>query len=119
MICVRGATTGRTNIASFDACIGRGVALVRGWKAQKFLNYVLWSLGKKLLDQGKGTTFPSISYGDLAGLEIKLPPLEEQKRIVKKVDEVMKICDRVEENLSKKEELASAISDSVIHHLEL
>jgi len=31
----------------------------------------------------------------------------------------MKICDRVEENLSKKEELASAISASVIHHLEL
>ncbi len=25
LICVRGATTGRTNIAGFDACIGRGV----------------------------------------------------------------------------------------------
>jgi len=30
----------------------------------------------------------------------------------------MKLCDRVEESLRKKEELASAISASVIYHLE-
>jgi restriction endonuclease S subunit len=50
---------------------------------------------------------------------IPLPPIEEQKRIVTKVNELMKICDRVAENLSKKEELANQISASVIHHLDI
>jgi type I restriction enzyme S subunit len=29
LLCVRGSTTGRTNIAGFKACIGRGVAAIR------------------------------------------------------------------------------------------
>lgn len=29
LLCVRGSTTGRTNVASFAACIGRGVAAIR------------------------------------------------------------------------------------------
>ncbi|MGB7416813.1 MAG: restriction endonuclease subunit S [Thermosynechococcaceae cyanobacterium] len=96
LVCVRGATTGRTNIAAFDACIGRGVALVRGWTAQQYLNYLLWHLGQQLLEQGKGTTFPSISYADLAGLEILLPPFAEQRRIVTKIDQLMARCDELE-----------------------
>ncbi|AFZ51323.1 restriction endonuclease subunit S [Dactylococcopsis salina] len=67
----------------------------------------------------KGVAYPAISDTDLLKAPVPLPPLEEQKRIVSKVDELMKRCDRVEESLRKKEELASAISASVIHHLEL
>jgi type I restriction enzyme M protein len=37
LVCVRGATTGRTNIASVDACIGRGVAAIRA-KNQQWIN---------------------------------------------------------------------------------
>jgi type I restriction enzyme, S subunit len=96
LVCVRGATTGRTNIAAFDACIGRGVALIRGWEAQQYLNYLLWHLGQQLLEQGKGTTFPSIAYADLAGLEIWLPPLAEQRCIVAKIDRLMAQCDDLE-----------------------
>ena len=96
LICVRGATTGRTNIAAFDACIGRGVALVRAWDAQRFINLYLWHVGKELLAAGKGTTFPSISYADLAGKPLPLPPLAEQHRIVAKVDELMGLIDRLE-----------------------
>ena len=29
LLCVRGSTTGRTNVAGFDACIGRGVAALQ------------------------------------------------------------------------------------------
>src|SRR3954471_24064442 len=29
LLCVRGSTTGRTNIAGFRACLGRGVAAIR------------------------------------------------------------------------------------------
>lgn len=96
LVCVRGATTGRTNIAGFDACIGRGVALVRAWEAQPFVNLLLWNLGSHLLAAGKGTTFPSISQDDLADRPILVPPLAEQERIVAKVDELMGLCDDLE-----------------------
>jgi len=68
---------------------------------------------------GTSSTMPKINQKIVNSLPIPLPPLEEQKRIVSKVDELMKCCDRVEESLSKKEELASAISASIIHHLKL
>ena len=39
LICVRGSTTGRTNIAGFDACIGRGVAAIRPFIFDKYIHY--------------------------------------------------------------------------------
>lgn len=96
LVCVRGATTGRTNIAAFPACIGRGVALIRGWDAQPYINLFMWKIGSQLLAAGKGTTFPSISFVDLATWPIAVPPLAEQHRIVTKVDELMALCDRLE-----------------------
>jgi len=117
LVCVRGATTGRTNIASNPACIGRGVALVRGWESQSFLNLVLWTLGARLLSMGKGTTFPSISYDDLAGLEIAIPPLSEQEKIINRVQHLMLLCDQLEERLQNREQLAERLAESAAHRL--
>ena len=63
----------------------------------------LWHVGKELLAAGKGTTFPSISYADLAGKPLPLPPLAEQHRIVAKVDELMGLIDRLERHLGARE----------------
>ena len=114
LICVRGATTGRTNIAAFDACIGRGVALVRAWDAQQYVNLYLWYVGKELLAAGKGTTFPSISYADLAGKPLPLPPLAEQHRIVAKVDELMGLIDRLAAARRSREDCRTAARDSAL-----
>ena len=117
LICVRGATTGRTNIAAFDACIGRGVALVRAWDAQRYVNLYLWHVGKEFLAAGKGTTFPSISYADLAGKPLPLPPLAEQHRIVAKVDELMGLIDRLEAARRSREAVRTAARDSALAEL--
>ena len=114
LICVRGATTGRTNIAAFDACIGRGVALVRAWDAQQYVNLYLWYVGKELLAAGKGTTFPSISYADLAGKPLPLPPLAEQHRIVAKVDELMGLIDRLAAARRTREDCRTASRDAAL-----
>jgi type I restriction enzyme S subunit len=114
LVCVRGATTGRTNVSAFDACIGRGVALVRGWQSQKFINLFMWNIGSELLSKGKGTTFPSISFDDLAGLEIGLPPIEEQELIIKRVDELMALCDQLESELKSRSQVAEKFARSVV-----
>lgn len=117
LVCVRGATTGRTNIAGFDACIGRGVALVRAWEAQPFVNLLLWNLGSHLLAAGKGTTFPSISQDDLAGRPILVPPLAEQERIVMKVDELMRLCDDLEARQAHRHRASTHFRASALHAL--
>ena len=113
LVCVR-ATTGRTNIAAFDACIGRGVALVRAWDAQQYVNLYLWHVGTELLATGRGTTFPSISYADLAGKPLPLPPLAEQHRIVAKVDELMRLIDQLETTRHSREEVRISARDSAL-----
>ena len=117
LVCVRGATTGRTNIADFDACIGRGVALVRARQNQEFINYFMWSVGNDLLAAGTGTTFPAISRDDLEALIIRLPPLAEQKRIVAKVDQLMALCDELEERQTKKREVGTRLTKSALEAL--
>lgn len=117
LVCVRGATTGRTNIAAFDACIGRGVALVRAFEAQPYTNLFMWHIGQELLAAGKGTTFPSISYADLAGKPFPCPPLEEQRRIVARVDEVMSLLDKLEAAQASREATRQAMRDAVLSAL--
>ena len=117
LVCVRGATTGRTNIADFDACIGRGVALVRAHANQEYLNYYMWSIGNDLLSAGTGTTFPAISRDDLAALVVLLPPHAEQKRIVAKVDQIMALCDELEGGQSTKRELGARLTKSALEAL--
>ena len=47
---------------------------------------------------GTGTTFKELSAGALKSLQIPLPPLEEQKRIVSILDEAFEGLDRAREN---------------------
>lgn len=106
----------------FPKCaLQRSIALIRTKINSYYLSLFLRSgiAFEYYLKYGKGTAQKGIYLNKLSELMVPVPPLQEQKRIVSKVDELMKCCDRVEENLSKQEELASAISTSVIHHLKL
>lgn len=57
-----------------------------------------------------GTSVPSISQNSLSPIRIGLPPLEEQKRIVAKVDELMRLCDRLEAQQQEREKLLPLLS---------
>ena len=117
LICVRGSTTGRTNVAGFKACIGRGVAAVHSKVYQPYINYFILSMRQQIYDLGTGSTFPSISQKHLVSFLVPLPPLKEQKRIVAKVDQLMTLCDELEAGLVQAQTEGGELMEAVVHHV--
>ena len=58
-----------------------------------------------------------ISAGRLKTIEIPVPPLETQQRVVAKVDELMALCDRLEAQLAAARDHAGRVAAAVVHHL--
>jgi type I restriction enzyme S subunit len=90
LISVR-APVGAVNIAKETCCIGRGLAALR-LKAEGelfWLFFYLRFIEKYLAEKGSGSTFKAITKKDLETLLIPLPPLDEQKRIVARLEELM------------------------------
>lgn len=83
LICVRGSSTGRTNIADTAYCVGRGVAAVRasGGNDQTFVQYALAAVVADLLKLQTGSTFPSIDSRVIRGGSVLIPEPAEQRRI--------------------------------------
>ena len=86
VLCVRGATAGRMNIAGYSGCIGRGVAAIRSSASQPWINYVINSLRNRIYELGAGSTFPNVTSKDLGALQIPLPPPETQQAIVAEIE---------------------------------
>jgi len=90
LISVR-APVGPTNLANIRCCIGRGLAALRvGNELESYwLLFYLRSIEELLATSGTGSTFNAITKKELVALPIPLPPLEEQRRIVARIEELM------------------------------
>lgn len=71
--------------------------------------------GESLMSGSAGQKRVPKSY--FANNPLPLPPLGEQKRIVAKVDELMKLCDQLESKLTRSQSGAESLMVAVVHHL--
>ena len=88
------APVGPSNIANDTCCIGRGLAAVRAKLEIVLPKYVYWTIKHSepaLAAMSTGTTFAAITRKDLASLEVSLPSLDEQQRIVDILDRAASI----------------------------
>ena len=64
-----------------------------------------------------GTTVQSLKYAEFEVQPIPLPPLAEQHRIVAKVDELMALCDRLEEARTAREDTRDRLTKASLARL--
>lgn len=90
LISVR-APVGPTNLTSEKCIIGRGLAALRPTEHvnTKYLLYILRVLEETIAGKGKGSTFQNISKAALGEVEIPLPDLALQERIVARIEALL------------------------------
>lgn len=95
------APVGPTNLAPCKVCIGRGLTAIRPSEAL-LTRYVLLFFRyfeAQLASKGTGTTFKAITQDVVKNLEILIPPIREQERIVARIEDLFSQLDAGVETL--------------------
>jgi len=118
LFCVRGATTGRLNIAHSDLCVGRGVAAIVADGVQDYLNYQLMVYRPYALGIADGTTYPSVTTSLLGRSVVAMPPEDEQHEIAEYLHRQMKAFDtligNIEEGIERLKEYRTALISAAV-----
>lgn len=104
LLCVR-APVGTVNITKRRICIGRGLCGLVGYgkiKSSFLLNWVR-AFKNDFIKKATGTTFIAITGDVVREQIIPLPPLEEQHRIVAKIEEILPYIDQYDKAYTKLE----------------
>jgi len=65
-----------------------------------------------------GNGINNLRISDLEALRLFIPPIQEQRRIVARVDELMALLDRLSQTLESQSKLAAEFAAAAVHHLE-
>lgn len=115
LISVR-APVGPVNMNNLKCCIGRGLTAIRckdnviNW----FIFWYLRSMEAELASLGSGSTFGAITRNDLVNFQIPLPPIEVQKRIASKLQELMQESKRARTACEKQLEAINALPQAIL-----
>lgn len=115
------APVGPINFATQKICIGRGLAAIRASKLidKEFLYNFLLKHENEIVGNA-GAVFNSINKAQIEAIEIPLPPLPEQQRIVAILDEtfaaIAKAKANAEQNLRNAKELFESYLQSVFEN---
>ena len=113
------APIGYVAIAANDLSTNQGFKSCVPYESEmsEFIYYYLKSAGEEIDRNASGTTFREISGKGMKKTLFPLPPLAEQKRIVAKVDELMKRCDDLEARQKERNERRTMLTASSLHAL--
>lgn len=110
------APVGTTNLSPGRVCIGRGLAAIRPSEILdlKYLLYYLRYFEAQLQLKGTGTTFKAITQDVVKNIEVPVPSLQEQKRIVTRIEELFSELDNAVETLEKAKRQLAVYRQAVI-----
>lgn len=110
------APVGPTNLAPCKVCIGRGLSAIRPCSKLniKFVLYFFKYFESQLAQKGTGTTFKAITQDIIKKIQIPVPPLAEQERIVAKIEELFSELDSAVSELKNVKEKLQIYRQAVL-----
>ncbi|WP_419211118.1 restriction endonuclease subunit S [Maribacter sp. X9] len=99
LIAMYGATIGKTAILNVEGTTNQAVCACTPFSciSSSYLHLLLKALKDTFINQGEGGAQPNISRVKIRNQAFALPPLEEQKEIVKVVDTLFKEVEQLEQ----------------------
>ena len=100
LLCVR-APVGTVNITDRQICIGRGLCSLIPSKSidLQYAYYVMQTCSEELEQKATGSTFKAVGGDVVKNQIIPLPSINEQRRIVAKIEELFAVLDEIKESL--------------------
>jgi len=97
LMAMYGATIGKLGILNIEATTNQACCACIVYKGidNKYLFYYLMCQRKVYIKMGAGGAQPNISKDKIVNSLLPLPPLEEQKRIVTKIEELLPFCQQL------------------------
>ncbi|MGB0723309.1 MAG: restriction endonuclease subunit S [Gammaproteobacteria bacterium] len=118
--CLRGATFGKTAFVDpySEGAIASSLMIIRPFVTETnsyIYKYLISPFGKaQLFRFDNGSAQPNLSANSVGLYVFPLPPLEEQHRIVAKVDELMALCDALKARLQEAQTTQVHLADAVV-----
>ena len=115
LLCSR-ATIGEIKIASSPVCTNQGFKslVCTGQAHNEFLYYFILTLKPRLVQQAIGSTFLEIGKHALASMEVRLPPLKEQRAIAEALSDVDGLIESLESLIAKKQAVKTAAMQQLL-----
>ncbi len=107
LIAMSGATTGKYGVFEQDVIalqnqrVGNLKPVVESFSNRRFLLYLLGSLKEEIEEKAYGAAQPNISPKLIESINICLPPLTEQNRIVTKLDTLFNQLETIKASMAK------------------
>lgn len=122
LYCLRGSL-GKVGIVETEpGAIASSLCIVRPETNRVLAAFLLLyfdsSLGERMIRKyDNGTAQPNLSATDLGRYLVPVPSLGEQREVLLKVEQLMKVCDDLESRLARAEDRASKLVEAVAHDL--
>lgn len=117
-IAMYGATIGKTGILGVDASTNQACAVAQPFQGilNKYLHYFLISEKQDFIEKGKGGAQPNISQTVIKKHDFLFAPINEQTRIVHKLDQLFSHLERLKPRLNSIPELLKQFRQAVLTH---
>lgn len=109
-----------TGILNFDACFPDSIVGYVPYKpipTAKYFHYFIVHIKENLISFAPATAQKNINLEILNNLRVPLPPLNEMKKIVKKTENLMLVCDNIECTLNETKGNVRKLLDKLIEEV--
>lgn len=112
LIALSGATTGKFGIYKYDEISLLNQRVAKLCSTDKILNRYLYHYMNKLkpviFDKASGCAQPNISTNEIGNIEIFVPEMKKQEKIVKVLDKAQELIDKRKEQIEQLDELVKS-----------